>query len=65
MVRVHLCLTELYGKSAYQVYVDTVPAGVDGKSAYQIAVDGGFVGDETAWLASLKGEKGEKGATVE
>ena len=39
--------------------------GVDGKSAYQIAVDGGFVGDETAWLASLKGEKGEKGDTGE
>ena len=31
--------------------------GVDGKSAYQIAVENGFVGGETAWLASLKGEK--------
>ena len=35
--------------------------GADGKSAYQIAVEKGFVGDETAWLASLKGEKGADG----
>ena len=35
--------------------------GVDGKSAYQIAVDNGFVGNETEWLASLKGEKGDQG----
>lgn len=37
------------------------PAGADGKSAYQIAVSNGFVGTETAWLASLKGEKGDPG----
>lgn len=40
--------------------------GPAGKSAYQIAVDGGFVGDEEAWLASLvgpRGPQGEKGAT--
>ena len=35
--------------------------GVDGKSAYEVAVENGFVGDETAWLASLKGEKGADG----
>lgn len=35
--------------------------GVDGKSAYEIAVDEGFVGDETAWIASLVGPQGEQG----
>ena len=35
--------------------------GADGKSAYQIAVDNGFVGNETAWLASLVGATGAKG----
>ena len=35
--------------------------GSDGKSAYEIAVENGFVGDETAWLASLKGEQGIQG----
>ena len=35
--------------------------GADGKSAYQIAVEKGFDGDETAWLASLKGEQGPQG----
>lgn len=43
--------------------------GPAGKSAYQIAVENGFVGDEAAWLLSLKGatgpkgEKGDPGAT--
>lgn len=40
--------------------------GPAGKSAYQIAVDGGFVGNEEAWLASLvgpRGPQGERGAT--
>ncbi len=32
-----------------------------GASAYEIAVANGFEGDEAAWLASLKGGKGEKG----
>ena len=32
--------------------------GADGKSAYQIAVEKGFEGDETTWLASLKGADG-------
>lgn len=35
--------------------------GEDGKSAYQIAVANGFIGDEVAWLASLKGKDGESG----
>jgi hypothetical protein len=37
------------------------PQGEDGKSAYEVAVDEGFVGDEAAWLLSLKGEPGEDG----
>lgn len=36
--------------------------GQDGKSAYEIAVDNGFVGDETEWLASLRGPQGERGS---
>lgn len=36
-------------------------AGADGKSAFQIAQDNGFEGDEAAWLASLKGAKGDPG----
>lgn len=35
--------------------------GIDGKSAYQLAVDHGFVGDEAAWLRSLKGADGAAG----
>ena len=35
--------------------------GEDGKSAYEIAVEHGFSGTESEWLASLKGDKGEKG----
>ena len=37
------------------------PKGDDGKSAYQIAVDNGYVGTESEWLVSLKGDKGETG----
>lgn len=37
-------------------------AGADGKSAYDLAVEAGFDGDETAWLGSLKGERGARGA---
>jgi hypothetical protein len=36
--------------------------GDTGKSAYQHAVDNGFVGTESAWLASLVGETGSVGA---
>ena len=35
--------------------------GPQGKSAYQVAVDAGYVGTESEWLASLKGEKGDQG----
>jgi hypothetical protein len=37
------------------------PKGDPGKSAYQVAVDNGFVGTESGWLASLKGEQGPAG----
>ena len=37
--------------------------GADGPSAYEVAVSNGFVGDETAWLASLVGATGATGAT--
>lgn len=39
-------------------------SGVAGKSAYDIAVDNGFVGSETDWLASLKGDKGDAGRSI-
>lgn len=35
----------------------------EGKSAYQLAVEAGFSGDVVAWLASLKGQPGDKGDT--
>lgn len=35
--------------------------GANGLSAYEIAVQNGFVGDETAWLGSLKGATGAPG----
>lgn len=36
--------------------------GKNGKSAYEIAVEHGFVGDEQAWLDSLRGQDGKDGA---
>lgn len=39
--------------------------GQDGKSAYEIAVDNGFVGTETEWLASLKGQDGKDGIVMD
>ena len=35
--------------------------GSDGKSAYEIAVANGYTGDESQWLASLKGRDGDRG----
>ncbi|MDR0449224.1 MAG: collagen-like protein, partial [Rickettsiales bacterium] len=35
--------------------------GADGKSAYEIAVAAGFAGNQTDWLASLKGPAGAAG----
>lgn len=40
----------------------TGPQGDDGLSAYEVAVADGFVGDETAWLASLVGPQGAPGS---
>ncbi|UUV25841.1 MULTISPECIES: hypothetical protein [Lysinibacillus] len=40
---------------------DTGATGEDGKSAYEVAVVNGFIGTQEQWLASLKGEKGDKG----
>lgn len=37
------------------------PPGIDGASAYEVAVRNGFVGDEEAWLVSLKGATGAIG----
>ncbi len=38
-----------------------IPEAIVGKSAYEIAVMNGFDGTEEEWLASLKGDKGDKG----
>ena len=35
--------------------------GDNGKSAYDVAVENGYVGTETSWVASLKGDKGDPG----
>lgn len=35
--------------------------GANGLSAYELAAKNGFTGNESAWLASLKGDKGPKG----
>lgn len=51
--------TELTGK--WRVLEGSGGSGTAGKSAYEIAVDNGFVGTETEWLESLKGEQGDKG----
>lgn len=36
--------------------------GDDGASAYDIAVQNGFVGTQSEWVASLKGQQGNEGA---
>lgn len=38
--------------------------GKNGESAYQLAVDNGYPSDLDTWLASLKGDKGNKGDTA-
>ena len=35
--------------------------GKNGASAYELAVKNGYTGTETEWLASLKGDKVDKG----
>ena len=37
------------------------PAGPEGDSAYEVAVANGFVGTESAWIASLEGDVGPTG----
>lgn len=39
-------------------------AGPAGKSAYDVTVAAGFTGTQAEWLASLKGAKGDAGATL-
>lgn len=54
---------ELYNiTEAYLVNTEAEIVGKEGKSAYEVACDNGFEGTEEEWLASLKGEQGEKGA---
>ena len=53
-------LSNYYTKQEVDAKIPEI--GADGKSAYQIAVENGFVGTETEWLASLKGEPGKDGA---
>ncbi|MFB7890297.1 hypothetical protein ACFCZ3_19825 [Cellulosimicrobium cellulans] len=51
--------------AANKNYVDAQIEAVEltpGASAYEVAVAAGFVGDQAAWLASLKGAKGDAGA---
>lgn len=38
-------------------------AGANGASAYTQAIAGGFVGSESAWIDSLKGDTGEQGVS--
>lgn len=41
----------------------TIDVGPAGASAYEVAVANGFVGNQAAWLLSLKGAKGDTGNT--
>lgn len=38
--------------------------GADGLSAYEVAVANGFIGNESQWLESLKGEPGDDGQSI-
>ena len=46
------------------VTITDITDGINGDSAYDQAVDNGFVGSETAWLASLNGTNGTSGGTA-
>ena len=48
-------------KLLWQLCEEISKGGTNGKSAYDIAVENGFVGTESEWLTSLKGDKGDKG----
>lgn len=52
-------LSDYYTKAEVDAKIPEI--GANGKSAYEIAVENGFVGTETEWLASLKGEPGKDG----
>ena len=52
-------LSDYYTKEEVDAKIPEI--GANGKSAYEIAVENGFVGTETEWLASLKGEPGKDG----
>lgn len=59
-------VTEAQVNTLIEQAIATIPPakgdkGDQGDSAYQVAVNGGFVGSEEEWLASLKGAQGEKG----
>ena len=62
-----MIIIDLVALALAKKYTDDTLAGLgslqgkDGKSAYQIALDNGFVGTETEWLESLKGERGTDG----
>ena len=61
----HATLTRILCAALLSLLVLTCLAACDqakdGKSAYEIAVEHGFVGDEQAWLDSLKGAQGVPG----
>ncbi|MGX9985855.1 phage upper tail fiber protein [Soonwooa purpurea] len=47
-----------YSLSISVINIGGSGSGSDGKSAYEIAVENGFVGTESEWLDSLKGDDG-------
>ncbi len=49
--------------AANSKYVE-LTAKIDGASAYELAVANGYKGTQMEWLASLKGDKGDTGATI-
>lgn len=48
---------------ACSVYI--FAGGIKGESAYELAVKNGFVGTETEWINSLKGQDGEDGEALD
>lgn len=61
-------LKSVLGQSIQEVIVHDGERGLegeDGKSAYDIAVSLGYHGTEEEWIASLKGEKGDSGDSVD
>ena len=58
-----LTITDVEGSNTITLRNGT--NGQDGKSAYDIAVDNGFVGTETEWLESLKGQDGQDGIVMD